>query len=230
LSGAFVFTRGDWNLEVMQDPEQYYTGEEFALTLRSYTWGYDLFDAEHVVVWHRSHPVPNRKHFKDNEDARVHRHNDLAYSRLRTLLAGDPRGELGRFTLGQLRDLESYRVFSGLDCKHRTIHPDARRGVPPDPVTILSDTVFFDITVYLKDLEPVELRCDRDNPILGILLHALHENARSDSNDQDPLLYLIFGEEGDQALYFRRSQLAALEACPPLDMESVGEDIVRAAE
>jgi len=220
LSGALVFTRGDWNLEVMQDPEQYYTGEEFALTLRSYTWGYDLFDPEHVVVWHRSHPAPNRKHFRDNENARVHRQNDLAYSRLRTLLAGDPRGELGRFTLGQLRDLESYRVFSGLDCARRTIHPDARRGVPPDPVTIRSDGGLFDITVYLEDLEPIEMRCDQDNPVLAMLLQALHENARSDPRDQDPLLYLIIGEEGGQALYFRRSQLIAMETSPPLTLEN----------
>lgn len=220
LSGALVFTRGEWNLEVMQDPEQYYTGEEFALTLRSYTWGYDLFDAEHIVVWHRGHPVPNRKHFKDNEDARVHWHNDLAYSRLRTLLAGDPRGELGRFTLGQLRDLESYRVFSGLDCARRTIHPDARNGVPPDPVTIESDSDLFDITVYLDGLEPIEMRCDPGNPVVAMLLQALRDNARADSSDQDPLFYLITGEEGDQALYFRRSQLIALETCPPLNLEA----------
>ena len=181
LSGAFVFTRGVWNLEVMQDPQHYYTGEEFALTLRSYTWGYDLFDPEHIVVWHRCHPAANRKHFSDNDGTRVDRHNQLAYSRLRTLLAGDPQGELGRFTLGQLRDLESYRIFSGLDCIRRIIHPDARNGVPPDPVTIKPDTDILDVTVYLDGLEPIEMRCDPDNPVLEMLIQALRDNARADT-------------------------------------------------
>ncbi|MGB5706321.1 MAG: GlcNAc-transferase family protein, partial [Arenicellales bacterium] len=47
LSGAFVFTLGRWNYEVNQDPYHLYTGEEFALTLRSYTHGYDLFNPLH---------------------------------------------------------------------------------------------------------------------------------------------------------------------------------------
>ena len=56
--------------------------------------------------------------------------------RLRALLAGDPARVLGPYTLGDERTLEDYRVFSGLDCTTRTIHPDARAGRPPDPVTI----------------------------------------------------------------------------------------------
>ena len=45
LSGGFVFTSGEWNRVVTQDPLHYYTGEEFALTLRSFAHGYDLFDS-----------------------------------------------------------------------------------------------------------------------------------------------------------------------------------------
>ena len=52
---AFVFTSGEWNKTIMQDPEHYYSGEEFALTLRSYTHGYDLFTPDEIVVWHRCH-------------------------------------------------------------------------------------------------------------------------------------------------------------------------------
>lgn len=42
LSGAFVFAPGRWNEDVRQDPQSLYAGEEFALTLRSFTHGYDL--------------------------------------------------------------------------------------------------------------------------------------------------------------------------------------------
>ena len=131
LSGAFVFTYGIWNVEVMQDPEHYYTGEEFALTLRSFTSGYDLFDPSQIVVWHRCHPKPNRKHFSDYE--REHAGNPYhahAVQRLQILLKGDPNGELGRYTLGKERTLEDYYIFSGLNCENMTIHPDAKIGGP----------------------------------------------------------------------------------------------------
>ncbi len=138
LSGAFVFTLGQWNREVMQDPEHYYTGEEFALTLRSFTSGYDLFNPESIVVWHRCHPEPNRKHFSDNPGAVSHEHHVNALRRLKALMSGDPDRILGRYCLGSDRTLEEFHVFSGLDCANFVAHPDAINGVPPDPVTLKS--------------------------------------------------------------------------------------------
>ncbi len=35
ITGNFVFTLGSWNVEVPQDPEHYYWGEEFNLSVRS---------------------------------------------------------------------------------------------------------------------------------------------------------------------------------------------------
>ncbi len=136
LSGAMVFAPGRWNEDVRQDPGHLYAGEEFALTLRSFTHGYDLFQPTRVMVWHRNHPEPNRKWISDfPEDAVAVRHG-RAMARLRLLLAGDPDRRLGRYSLGDRRSLEEYRVFSGLDCATREIHPDAFRGLPPDPVTV----------------------------------------------------------------------------------------------
>jgi hypothetical protein len=136
LSGGFVFTLGGWNREVRQDPEHLYTGEEFALTLRSYTWGYDLFDPNEVVVFHRMHPRPNPKFITDFPEEEVRQRHERALARLRTLLSGDPHGELAPYSLGAKRSLHDYYVFSGLDCARQTIHPDAHAGIPPDPVTI----------------------------------------------------------------------------------------------
>ncbi len=136
LSGAFVFTTGEWNHVVRQDPEHYFWGEEFALTLRSYTHGYDLFTPDKVVVWHRCHPEPNRKHFSDFGKVVRKKHNDVAFSRLRTLLAGDPDKQLGPYSLGNERNLEDFYIFSGLNCKTYEAHPDAYAGVPPNPTTL----------------------------------------------------------------------------------------------
>ena len=136
LSGAFVFAPGSWITDVRQDPAHVYTGEEFALTLRSFTHDYDLFEPTQLVVWHRSHPTTNRKWIGDVPEGVVAARHGRAYARLRLLLDGDPDRRLGSYSLGSKRTLDDYHRFSGLDCRTRTIHPDAFAGIPPDPMTI----------------------------------------------------------------------------------------------
>lgn len=131
LSGAFVFTLGIWNVEIRQDPEHLYAGEEFALALRSFTSGYDLWNPPRRVIWHRNHPTPNPKYIFDNPDGRFRQRHELALKRLRTLLRGDPDRILAPYSLGTARTLEDYKNFSGLDCENYTIHPEARAGITP---------------------------------------------------------------------------------------------------
>ena len=135
LSGAFVFTLGRWNVDVPQDPDQLYTEEEFAHTLRSFTAGYDLFNPTEVVLWHRDR-ADNPKYIYDRPDRLVRARRARALARHCVLLAGDPFGDLAPYGLGTERTLADYYEFSGLDCVTQTIHPDARDGVPPSPRTI----------------------------------------------------------------------------------------------
>lgn len=136
LSGAFVFTLGQWNVEVRQDPEHLYTGEEFALALRSYTAGYDLWNPPKRVIWHRNHPEPSPKYISDDADGRRAYRHQRALKRLRTLLRGDPNNILAPYSLGSERTLQDFTRFSGLDCERYEIHELARLGVPPDPQTL----------------------------------------------------------------------------------------------
>jgi prolyl 4-hydroxylase len=223
LSGAFVFTLGIWNEEVRQDPEHFYTGEEFALTLRSFTHGYDLFDPSQIVVWHRLHPMPNRKFWHDNDSNEVQRRHDNALRRLRWLYEGDPENQLGCYGLGPVRGLEDFNVYSGLDCRTYAIHDDARNGVPPNPVTLPhferaeimregGEAQLLDIRIYRKGLDTLELACELDNPILKLLFQSLLDK----SSDPDSVIYLNIGENGEQVIRFRKSALVAIETDPPL--------------
>lgn len=141
LSGQFVFTLGEWTEEVRQDPEHYYWGEEFALTVRSFTCGYDLFLPDHMVVWHMLHRHgPPRRHWENGRDV-VEARNRIAFRRLHQLVysGADESGELGRYGLCHARSLRDYEVFAGIDLAAKTAHPDAFTGRVPDPVTIKSD-------------------------------------------------------------------------------------------
>jgi len=238
ISGAFVFTLGQWNDEVRQDPEHFYTGEEFALALRSYTQGYDLFDPSQIVLWHRSHPAPSRKYWDDNvESATLERHNK-AITRLKLLMHGDPEHELGRYGLGEVRTLDDYRIFSGLDFQSYSVHPDAASGVPPDPVTLKSEyagvtnkTLFkdrtpapelvnecmLDLTVHLREMDPLELACKESNPVLLTLFKAMLNNQSANTPVNGEVIYLQIQDPYPKALYLNSSQIIAIETNPPVN-------------
>lgn len=144
ITGCFVFTLGVWNVEVPQDPEHYYWGEEFGLTVRSYTSGYDLFVPDEILVWHMNHSDGGpRRHWEKGASV-VESKNTLAFEQLRKLLYCDPDGSdarsLGRYGLGSVRSRRDYEIFSGFDLTNKRAHPDVFTGRPPDPVTIRSES------------------------------------------------------------------------------------------
>ena len=139
VNGNFAFTRGVWNVEVPQDPEHYYWGEEFNVTVRSFTCGYDFFLPSEVVAWHMLHRGgPPRRHWEHGPEV-VERRNATALARLACLLFGPDRARLGRYGLGRARSLREYEIYAGFDFARRRLHPDVLTGANPDPVTIRSE-------------------------------------------------------------------------------------------
>ena len=140
INGNFAFSRGAWNVEVPQDPDHYYWGEEFSVTVRSFTWGYDLFLPTEVVAWHMHHQtMPPRRHWEKGE-AVVAERNATALERLRRLLFSQSgRDGLGPYGLGPHRTLRDYEVYAGFDFRNKRAHPDVFTGANPDPVTIHTD-------------------------------------------------------------------------------------------
>ena len=139
VNGNFAFARGQWNVEVPQDPDHYYWGEEFSVTVRSYTWGYDLFLPDAVVAWHMEHRgAPPRRHW-EHGDAVIQRRNAVAFARLHRLIYGGGGYDLGPFGLGRERSLRDYEIYAGFDLANKRAHPDVYTGANPDPVTIRSE-------------------------------------------------------------------------------------------
>jgi hypothetical protein len=138
VNGGFVFTRGQWNVEVPQDPDHYYWGEEFGVTVRSYTWGYDLFLPTEAVAWHMDHRQgPPRRHWEHGEEV-VRLRNETAFARLHRLLRAGGTDSLLPYGLGHARSLRDYEIYAGIDLSGHRAHPDVYAGVNPDPVTIRS--------------------------------------------------------------------------------------------
>ena len=118
LYGGFIFSEGKWIIEVEQDPEHYYTGEEFALAIRSYTHGYDIYTTSQIVAWHRAHPVAPKKHYNNNpEEISIGRHRH-AMERLRMLVEKE---NLGKYGFGTIRTIEQYGEFARIDFPNKTL-------------------------------------------------------------------------------------------------------------
>lgn len=136
VNGNFAFTRGQWNVEVPQDPDHYYWGEEFSITVRSFTWGYDFFLPSEVVAWHMLHRhAPPRRHWEHGDEV-VARRSAEGLERLCRLVYSDEGHDLGPFGLGHARTLRDYEIFAGFDLRNKVAHPDVFTGENPDPVTI----------------------------------------------------------------------------------------------
>ena len=113
---GFVFAQGDWIKEIKNDPEHYYTGEEFALSIRSFTHGYDIYQPTKAISWHRSNPN-HIHHFKvvdDNDERHTH-----AVGRLRKLIFNE---DLGRYGLGNIRTLQEYENFAKINIKEKRVY------------------------------------------------------------------------------------------------------------
>ncbi len=83
----------------------------------------------------------------------------------------------------------------------------AAAGAPEGRASgVVEDTDIVDITVFLRDMEPLELSCARDNPVLAQLLQGV---ARA--GDPHFAGELFFLDMDDTRIYFPLSQLLAVE-------------------
>jgi hypothetical protein len=136
ISAHFLFTLGSFVDEVKYDPAIYFQGEEIALTVRAYSWGYDFFHPPRVVLWHAYSREHRPKHWEDHVESGdielTWRHQDRASrDRVRRLLL-DP--SIGPLACGPVRTVAEYEAYAGISFRHRKVHDYTLAGAePPNP-------------------------------------------------------------------------------------------------
>ncbi|MCM4078059.1 UDP-N-acetylglucosamine-transferase [Paractinoplanes hotanensis] len=115
VAGGFLFAPGDLVREVPYDPYLYFHGEELTLSLRAYTWGYDLFHPTEVLAWHYYIREGSPRHWTDHTAAWP-AWDKASRRRVNTLLRYP---NYGRYGLGRTRPLSAYAAWSGCDFAHR---------------------------------------------------------------------------------------------------------------
>lgn len=106
-SAHFAFTTGEFVKEVPHDPELYFTGEEMSITVRAYTYGYDLFHPHILIAWHEYTRNYRTKHWDDDKewwkkDIHSKKHYLSIYN------------NYGKYGIGTKRTIEDYISFSGI--------------------------------------------------------------------------------------------------------------------
>jgi hypothetical protein len=134
-SAHFAFTGGQFVKEVPHDPEFYFHGEEISITVRAYTWGYDLFHPHKPILWHEYTRSNRIKHWDD--DAEWWKKNSSSHLRNRKLFEMDGLSkdiDFGIYDFGPKRTLADYERYAGISFTRRTAHKYTREhGVPPNP-------------------------------------------------------------------------------------------------
>ncbi len=133
-SAHFCFTMGIFCKEVRHDPDFYFHGEEISIAVRAYTWGYDLFSPHKVIAWHEYTRRYRKKHWDDHNDWNIK--DKGAYNILKRLVGTDgvEKQNLKGYGLGQVRTLEAYERYAGIQFKNRgTQQYTLDHKLPPNP-------------------------------------------------------------------------------------------------
>ena len=160
LSAHFIFTLGQWCVEVPYDPDYYFHGEEISLAVRSYTWGYDLFHPHKVIAWHEYTRKGRTKQWDDDPDW-VNK-NTNAHKKNRSLFGIDGECrcglEFGPHDFGTERSLFQYEAYAGIRFRDRAIQQYTKDNLfAPNPFItgpVDYDMSFMSIFKHCIDIYP----------------------------------------------------------------------------
>jgi hypothetical protein len=133
VSGHFLFAGGSFVEQVPYDPELYFHGEEITLSVRAFTWGWDLFHPIRTNMWHNYGGFYRRKHWDDHQPgAEVFKswgaRDKLSRMTARNLLLRNPIGPL---RCGTVRTVADFEAYAGISFRERTVSEEARLGIEP---------------------------------------------------------------------------------------------------
>lgn len=123
ISDHFFFAEGRHCLECPHDPNLYHAEIESALTLRSFTLGYDIFHHFKPFVFRNYSTRP----MNWNDDADWWEKDRASKARFADLL----EGRLSEFGLGSERSARDWELYSGIDYRGKRLHKDTVAGAEP---------------------------------------------------------------------------------------------------
>ena len=131
LAGGFNFCSSSFIEEVPYDPHLYFYGEELSMSVRAWTWGWDVYSPHRCLIHHYYAPSNAPKHWRDHPQ--WWRLNQRSLDRVKRLLGitvhpQNPAFLESRFGLGEKRSIEDFEDFAGISFSSRVVTERARLG------------------------------------------------------------------------------------------------------
>ena len=139
-SAHFCFTLGEMCHEVPHDPNYYFHGEEISIAVRAFTHGYDLFHPNMIICYHEYTRKGRPHHWDDCNKKDGRRYdwwevNEMCHKRNRILFGMDGEDpnqiNFGEFGFGNVRTVEDYQKYAGINFKLRSVTQEVIDNVLP---------------------------------------------------------------------------------------------------
>ena len=122
IGAGNFFSYSKVHKEVIHDPDMYFYGDEFAMSVRLYTYGYNVYSYGKCYVYHQYER-------KNQEFPKVANAMSNELDRLCNLLGlSNKKTDMGKFGLGKKRTIEEYQKFAGIDIKNKVVYMSAENG------------------------------------------------------------------------------------------------------
>jgi hypothetical protein len=119
IAAGFIFTKGEFLIDVPFDPDLPYLfmGEEFLLSARLWTHGYDMFLPTKNICTHHYTRQGKPKFWEDHPE--YYKENPKSIEKVKKILQYDDTPMEYQYGLGTVRSLKEYLEFSGIDLKNK---------------------------------------------------------------------------------------------------------------
>lgn len=135
LAGGFIFARGEFVIDIPNDPHIFFEGEEIAMAARAFTHGYDVWHPHKILLWHFYGRKDHTKVWSDhNGEAKEAGSIDKAWwdrdreskKRVRYLFGSEEEGVdiEPRYALGERRTLKEFEDTIGVDFTLCSVLPE----------------------------------------------------------------------------------------------------------
>ena len=143
IAGGFLFGPGEIVERVPYDPSLYFYGEEISMSVRLWTYGFNIYSPNQLLLFHlykngNSNGDKSATHWSDHNDwFKLNRRSLVRVHTLLGSLSAAPTNlqptiedvdDLNNFWHGSDRTLESYQNWAGTNFKDQSITKDALAG------------------------------------------------------------------------------------------------------
>lgn len=248
LAGGFIFADGSFVHEVPNDPHIFFAGEEIAMSVRAFTWGYDVYYPHKLLLWHFYGRRENKKVWGDhNNEAKAAGLVDSAWwerdriskKRVRSVLKLDTEPcDTGIYTTGPLRTLQQFEQSAGVFFQQQAVLPEVINGdrigffadpLQNEPLSVKS-FIYPNKRKIKFPADKIDISCD-DIAWWHIGVYDKQNALLEKIEVSQSAAANTFKEEGDGYLIdiefssFKRLQPHVVRVCPYLTAQGWGETV-----